>query len=166
MKVESLQRVCLCQELRPVPRCSAAYSSRPVCSGLIQKNTKLFLYVEHFQDMFICRKVLTCHGLEQVCTVLHVVVSIVAVSSLTQNSALLISCEVFIQSCFKVPSRQAKRVVAVVLFPQQKLSLDQQRGSVPGLSFLGYIIKRQELTMWGLASKSLKSSSWTPAIIL
>lgn len=49
---------------------------------------------------------LTCHGLEQVSTVLHVVVPVVVVGSLTQHSALLIGSEVPIYGRFEVIGRQ------------------------------------------------------------
>lgn len=69
---------------------------------------------------------LTCHGLEQVSTVLHVVVSIVVVGSLAQRSALLIGSEVLVYGHLEVFSRQAERVVAVVPLPQQELGLRRE----------------------------------------
>lgn len=66
---------------------------------------------------------LTCYGLEQVSAVLHVVVSVVVVGSLTERSALLIGSEVLVYGHFEVFRRQAERVSAVVSLPQQELSL-------------------------------------------
>lgn len=114
MKGGSPQRACLCQYVRPTPLHSAAYSSVPACSGLGQSKTKeQFQQLLPFNMSLLCTETpqmlsLTCYGLEQVCTVFHVVVSIVVVGSLTEHSALLIGSEVLIYSNLKVFSRQPK----------------------------------------------------------
>lgn len=69
----------------------------------------------------------TCDGLEEVCTVLHVVVSVVVVRALAQYSALLVGGEILLHRQLNVLRRQLKQVVAVVSLPQQKLSLRTRR---------------------------------------
>lgn len=117
---------------------------------------------------------LTTHTLEQVCTVLHVVVSIIVVGSLTQNSALLISYEVLIYGWFKVFSRQDEGVVTVGALSQQKLGLkregtsqllQQSASSVQGqsgrqrsLNLSAWIIVR-DCIMWQHVKKNALLSS-------
>lgn len=69
----------------------------------------------------------TCDGLEEVCAVLHVVVSVVVVRALAQYSALLVGGEILLRRQLNVLRRQLKQVVAVVSLPQQKLSLRTRR---------------------------------------
>ena len=89
--------------------------------------TQLLTYSQLVYEYFLHRhqrtSCLTCHGLEQVSTVLHVVVTVVVVGALTQRSALLIGSEVPVHGRFEVIGRQPEWLVAVVALPQQEVGL-------------------------------------------
>lgn len=126
------QRACLCLNLWPALLRSAAYSSVPACSGLTHTDTitQRKMLSKHSTLTWILSAqektrmhCLTCDGLEQVSTVLHVVVSVVVVGSLTKCFAFLIGSEVLLHGHLEVVSRQSEWVVAVVTLPQQELGL-------------------------------------------
>lgn len=102
---------------------------------------------------------LTCHGLEQVCTVLHVVVAVVVVCSLAQSSALLVRFKILIYCHFEVFAGQLERVVAVVALCQQELCLrreceDSQGNRIGSGSFEIIFRPKFNLTCYNSSNKA------------
>lgn len=69
---------------------------------------------------------LACDGLVEISIVLHVVVSVVVVSSLAERPALRIGGEILLERGLEVCDRGGKIICAVQSFPFQKLSLKQR----------------------------------------